>query len=188
MEYKKNVLKQTVKILMRRLIRNRLIRISNVCRCLSKFTWSPKWTDFIYPGGLGCCPIFVMVIQCFVLVMEYIRGSSAPECILHNEHKTLYNLFSPDPGVSCVADTQASHREIYIQGSSNKFWQWSYITETVIEIKILLPIACGHGCCLFMFEIWVFIMTWSYAIQICRQHCESPWPRKIAFLTKFCWG
>ena len=40
-----------------------------------------------------------------------------------------------------------------IRGSSNKFWQWSHISETVIEIRILLPIACGHGCCLFMFEI-----------------------------------
>ena len=29
--------------------------------------------------------------------MEYIR-----ECIFHNKHKTLYNLFSPDPAVSCV--------------------------------------------------------------------------------------
>ena len=28
-----------------------------------------------------------------------IRGSGAPECIFHNEHKTLYNLFSPDPAV-----------------------------------------------------------------------------------------
>ena len=42
------------------------------------------------------------VIQCFVLVMEYIRGSRAPECIFHKQHKTLYNLFSPDPAVSCV--------------------------------------------------------------------------------------
>ena len=46
--------------------------------------------------------------------MEYIRGRGAPKCIFHNEHKTLYNLFSPDPAVSCVAYTQASHREIYI--------------------------------------------------------------------------
>ena len=37
--------------------------------------------------------------------------------ILHNEHKLLYNLFSSDPAVSCVADTLASHREIYIFGS-----------------------------------------------------------------------
>ena len=39
-----------------------------------------------------------MFIQCFVLVMEYILGSGAPECIFHNQLKTLYNLFSPDPG------------------------------------------------------------------------------------------
>ena len=37
--------------------------------------------------------------------MEYIRGSGAPECIFHNKHKTLYNLFSPDPAVSCVGCT-----------------------------------------------------------------------------------
>ena len=37
--------------------------------------------------------------------MEYIRGSGAPECIFHNKHKTLYNLFSPDPAVSCVGFT-----------------------------------------------------------------------------------
>ena len=41
----------------------------------------------------------------FVLVMEYIRGSGAPECIFHNKHKTLYNLFSPDQAVSCVGFT-----------------------------------------------------------------------------------
>ena len=30
------------------------------------------------------------------------------------KHKTLYNLFSPDPAVSCVADKQVSPREVYI--------------------------------------------------------------------------
>ena len=50
----------------------------------------------------------------FLLFIEYIRGSGAPKCIAHNEHKTVYNLFSPDPAVSCVADTQALDREIYI--------------------------------------------------------------------------
>ena len=49
--------------------------------------------------------------------MEYIRGSRAPECIFHNKHKTLYNLFSPDPAVSCVAD-KVLHREIYMLCSS----------------------------------------------------------------------
>ena len=43
------------------------------------------------------------------ITMEYIRGSRAPECIFHNKHKTLYNLFSPDPAVSCVG----SHPEMY---------------------------------------------------------------------------
>ena len=38
----------------------------------------------------------------FVLFMEYTRGSRAPGCIFHNQHKTLYNLFSPDQAVSCV--------------------------------------------------------------------------------------
>ena len=41
-----------------------------------------------------------------------IYTSGAPACIFHNKHKTLYNLFSPDPAVSYVADTQASHPEI----------------------------------------------------------------------------
>ena len=40
---------QTVKILMRRLIRSRLIRIFTVCKCLSEFTWCPKLPDFTLP-------------------------------------------------------------------------------------------------------------------------------------------
>ena len=39
-----------------------------------------------------------------------------------------------------------------IRGSSNKFWQWSHISEIVIEIRIILHTACDHGCCLFMIE------------------------------------
>ena len=35
---KNKLTKQTVKILMRRLIRSRLIRVSTVCKCVSKFT------------------------------------------------------------------------------------------------------------------------------------------------------
>ena len=45
--------------------------------------------------------------------MEYIRGSGAPECIFHNQHKTLNNLFSPDPAFSCVCDKLVTYREIY---------------------------------------------------------------------------
>ena len=48
--------------------------------------------------------------------MEYIYEGAElpPDCIFQNKHKTLYKLFSPDPALSCAADTQASHREIYI--------------------------------------------------------------------------
>ena len=57
--------------------------------------------------------IMCRLFNVFLLVMEYIRGSGAPECIFQNLNKTLYNLFSPDQAVSCVADKQVSHHEIY---------------------------------------------------------------------------
>ena len=49
----------------------------------------------------------------FALVVEYI-GTGAPECIFHNQLKTLYNLYSPGPcqSVFCFADKQVSHRDI----------------------------------------------------------------------------
>ena len=37
---------QTVKTLMSRLTRSRLIWISTVCKCVSEFTWCPKFHDF----------------------------------------------------------------------------------------------------------------------------------------------
>ena len=43
---KNKLTKQTVKILMRRLIRSRLIWISTVCECMSEFTWCPNLSDF----------------------------------------------------------------------------------------------------------------------------------------------
>ena len=46
-----------------------------------------------------------------------IRGIRAPECIFRNQHKTLYNLFSTDPDVSCVCDKLVSHPEIYTLSS-----------------------------------------------------------------------
>ena len=42
--------KQTVKILMRRLIRSRLIWISSVFKCVSEFTWCPNLPDFTLIG------------------------------------------------------------------------------------------------------------------------------------------
>ena len=43
---KNKLTKQTVKTLMRRLIRSRLIWICTVCKCVSEFTWCPKLPDF----------------------------------------------------------------------------------------------------------------------------------------------
>ena len=43
-------------------------------------------------------------------------GYGIYKSIFHNKHKTLYNLFSPGPAVSCVADTQASHHVVFHLG------------------------------------------------------------------------
>ena len=40
-------------------------------------------------------------------------GIRAPECLFHKQHKTSFNLFSPDPAVYLVCDKLGSHREIY---------------------------------------------------------------------------
>ena len=44
--------KQTVKILMRRLIRSRLIWIYIVCKCVSEFTWCPNSPDITLFAGV----------------------------------------------------------------------------------------------------------------------------------------
>ena len=38
-------------------------------------------------------------------------GAELPSVYFIIQHKTLYNLLSPDPAVSCVADKQVSHRK-----------------------------------------------------------------------------
>ena len=43
----------------------------------------------------------------------YTREPNPRVYIFHNQHKTLYNIFSPDPTVSFVADKQVSPRKIY---------------------------------------------------------------------------
>ena len=43
---KNKLTKQTVKILMRRLIRSRFIWIYSICKCVSDFTWCPNLHDF----------------------------------------------------------------------------------------------------------------------------------------------
>ena len=74
--------------------------------------------------------------------MEYIRGSGAPECIFHNKHKTLYNLFSPDPAVSCVGFTKLKK----IVGSNNFSAQFikiiSHYKKIGYNINVLQQTAC----------------------------------------------
>ena len=53
----------------------------------------------------------VEVIQCFVLVIEYLRGSGTLECIIYNQHKAMYNLLSPGPALSCAGDKSVAHSE-----------------------------------------------------------------------------
>ena len=51
----------------------------------------------------------------FALVVEYI-GTGAPECIFHNQLKTLYNHYSTGPGQSvfCFADKQVHPGEPHV--------------------------------------------------------------------------
>ena len=74
--------------------------------------------NLLYPADIF--NLDVKVIQCFVLVMEYIRRR-APSVYFITNNKTLYNLFVPDPAASCVADKQISHREIYTLCSISAF-------------------------------------------------------------------
>ena len=55
-----------------------------------------------------------------------------------------------------------------VRGSSNKFLQWSHISEIVTKIRILLLVACGHGYCLLIFEISSFYhnLIWCYTNTI----------------------
>ena len=43
---------------------------------------------------------------------RYMRELSC-RVFFHNKHKIFYNLFSPNPAVSCVDDKPVSHPEIY---------------------------------------------------------------------------
>ena len=96
-------------------------------------------------------------------------------------------------------------------------WRWNILYRSKDDwlIHVLIPTYLGHPICsdngrisqkpLLKSECYypllvamsvaysclkygVFITTRSYAIYICKQHCESPWPRNITFLTIFLLG
>ena len=93
-------------------------------------------------------------------------GYGIYKSIFHNKHKTLYNLFSPGPAVSCVADTQASHHVVFC---SISFRSLAFI---------LPPPPHTHKLCL----CWVYCLTLSVRacvrasvtfcfLNILKNHC-----------------
>ena len=60
--------------------------------------------------------------------------------------------------------------------------------KLLLKSEVYYPLHVAMGVDYSCVKYAVFITTGSYAIQICKQHCESPWPLKITFLTNLCWG
>ena len=60
--------------------------------------------------------------------------------------------------------------------------------KLLLKSEFYFPLHVAMGVAYSCMKYGVFIITWPDAIQICKQHCESPWPRKITFFTNFCWG
>ena len=68
------------------------------------------------------------------------------------------------------------------------FLQWSHISETVIEIRIILPIGCGHRCCQFMFEIWNFYHNMILCYTNLQTTLSEPMAAKILIFNYFLLG
>ena len=68
---------------------------------LSMFKWPLKtgFTVFTLQTLKQNGYVSISIKKYRLFSVEYIRGSGAPECIFHNQHKTLYNLFSPNSAV-----------------------------------------------------------------------------------------
>ena len=62
------------------------------------------------------------------------------------------------------------------------------ISRTFSKVRILLPITCGNGCCLLMFEMVFLSQSDMMFLKMCIQHCKSPWPRKSRFYLIFVLG
>ena len=67
------ITKQTVKILMRRLIRSRPIWMSTVCKCISEYTRCPKLPDLtLWFKTEQCSTVIYPFAPEFHLVLEYV--------------------------------------------------------------------------------------------------------------------
>ena len=57
----------------------------------------------------------------------------------------------------------------------------SYLRNCYKKSILYYPLHVAMGVFYLCSKYGVFITTWSEAIQICIQHCVSPWPRKSRF-------
>ena len=60
--------------------------------------------------------------------------------------------------------------------------------KLLLKSEFYYPFHVAMGVAYLCLKYGVIIITRTDAIQNCKQHCESPWPRKFTFLTDFCWG
>ena len=59
--------------------------------------------------------------------------------------------------------------------------------KLLLKSEFYYPLHVVMGVAYSCLKYGVFIITWSDAMQICKQNCESQWSRKFTFLTDFCW-
>ena len=84
-----------------------------MCLCWSVFkslfSHNTTGLSVIFKCGISCTYLlglvkYVEIIQCFVLIMGYIRWlwniNEEEELPLYKQHNTLYNLFRHDPAIS----------------------------------------------------------------------------------------
>ena len=60
--------------------------------------------------------------------------------------------------------------------------------KLLLKSEVYYPLHVAMGVDYSCLKCEVFITTGSYAIQICKQHCESPWPRKNHVFNKYMLG
>ena len=82
-------------------------------------------------------------IQCFVFVMKYALGSSAPSYIFHNQHKTLNNLYIYLTDYECVK-TRGSIAETCSVPLNFLSSVYGYIFVKCIRFSVKLEIVHFH--------------------------------------------
>ena len=125
--------------------------------CLWKCFWLP-WlkTNTLQMIRFNQTPLFNYPIAWWqtLLAAKSLKFSFLHAVYIGSSHCSVRLIICD--GIEIFSDYVKRLNVTFLRGSSNKFWQWPHISETAIEIRILLPTACGHGCCLLIFKIWSF--------------------------------